>query len=56
MRISKLRASIWLCALAIARVTILASIGTSSGIFAALRKVSTRPELNSRMRSSVSDR
>jgi hypothetical protein len=38
------------------RVTILASMGTSSGIFAAVRNVSTSPELNSRMRSSVSDR
>ena len=56
LRISKLRPSIWLWALAIAWVTIFASIGTSSGILAAFRNVSTRPELNSRMRSSVRDR
>ena len=56
LRISKLRASTWLCALWIARLTILDSSGTSSGIPARDSRFSAMPELNSRIRSSVSER
>ena len=56
MRISKLRASTWVCALWIERETILDSIGTSSSILAVVMNRSTIAALNSRMRSSCSER
>ena len=56
MRISKFCASTWLCALWIERVTILDSIGTSSAMLAVVMKRSTIAALNSRIRSSCSER
>ena len=48
--------STWVCADRIALVTILDSIGTSSGMFSRFMIDSTAAALNSRMRSSPSDR
>ena len=56
MRISKFCASTWVCADRIALVTIFDSIGTSSGMLKRVRKVSTIAALNSRIRSSPSER
>ncbi len=56
LRVSKFCVSTCDCADAIARVTILFSIGTSSGTFAMDITRSTICALNSRIRSSPSDR
>ena len=52
LRDSKFCDSIWPCALAIALVTRLFSIGTSSGILRTWRTRSTQSDLNSRISSS----
>ena len=56
LRISKFCASTWVCAERIALVTIFDSIGTSSGMLNRVRKFSTIAALNSRIRSSPSER
>ena len=56
LRISKFCPSTWVCADRIALVTIFDSIGTSSGMFSRFMIDSTAFALNSRMRSSPSDR
>lgn len=56
LRVSKFWVSTCDCAEAMARVTILFSIGTSSGTFAIAMTRSTICALNRRIRSSPSDR
>src|ERR1700735_4898214 len=53
---SKFCCSTWVCALLIARVTIPASIGTSSGRLSRVSSVSSAAPLNRRINSSPRDR
>ncbi|CFE47466.1 Uncharacterised protein [Mycobacterium tuberculosis] len=56
LRTSKFCCSTWVWALLMARVTILASIGTSSGRFSLVNKVSKAAPLKRRISSSPSDK
>ena len=56
LRISKFCCSTWVCALLMARVTILASIGTSSGRLSRVSSDSSAAPLNRLISSSASDR